>query len=254
MKETQRRLGYFLTRAAKFIIPVCVIISGLNGLTLHGGVTLNVASGDSVLSLIGQWLTPLFSPMGIHQDNWPATVGLLTGTLAKEVVVGSLNALYAQMGHQVIAVMPSFDLWGALSQALMSIGENIIQLGHSLFRPEAITGHVSESVYGMMYQHFDGKAGAYAYLLFILLYIPCVSTMAAIRQETRRTFMWFSIGWSLWVAYVTAVLFYQIATLSLHVEQTVIYCGVLLLSSGGLIWIIQRMAKPWGGRDVIEPS
>ena len=98
-KETARRLHYFITRAGRFIIPVCVILGGLNALTLHGGLSMNDASSPSILSWIGQSLTPIFAPMGLHPDNWPATVGLLTGTLAKEVVVGSLNTMYAQMVH-----------------------------------------------------------------------------------------------------------------------------------------------------------
>ena len=51
-------------------------------------------------------MTPIFEPMGVKQDNWPATVGLITGTLAKEVVVGSLNTLYSQM--RVLAQLNDF--------------------------------------------------------------------------------------------------------------------------------------------------
>lgn len=39
-------------------------------------------------------MTPLLQPMGVHSDNWQATVGLVTGAMAKEVVVGTLNTLY----------------------------------------------------------------------------------------------------------------------------------------------------------------
>lgn len=41
-------------------------------------------------------ITPLLQPIGVHNDNWQATVGLVTGAMAKEVVVGTLNTLIPQ--------------------------------------------------------------------------------------------------------------------------------------------------------------
>ena len=177
-----------------------LILGGLNALTIDGGISTGEVSTRSVLSLLGQWLTPVFAPMGLQQDNWPATVGLLTGMLAKEVVVGSLNSLYAQIGHLGQMSAANFDVLGSIQAALWSIPHNLAQLGDALINPivaSAPKSEVSQSVYGMMVQHFDGQAGAYAYLLFILLYIPCVSTMVVIRQEASRKLMWFSIIWSL---------------------------------------------------------
>lgn len=189
LRESYVRVRLFLWRAGQLIIPICILLAGFNTLS-WGGVPL--------LSKIGQYLTPLFAPMGLHQSNWPATVALITGSLAKEVVIGTLNSLYSSTGHSTI---------------------------------------------GILYQQFDGKAGAYAYLLFILLYIPCISTMAAIRQETTRRWMWFSIGWSLLVAYVVSVAFYQVATWSRHPQTTLAWmisfavCGFLTML------ILKKQAK-----------
>ena len=56
-------------------------------------------------------MTPALAPMGVSQDNWPATVGMLTGILAKETVVGTLNALYGSLaedaGRQMARRKPS---------------------------------------------------------------------------------------------------------------------------------------------------
>lgn len=232
LRETNMRLRHFIVRAGRLIIPICVILGGLNALTVDGGVSASEANTHSVLSLIGQWLTPFFAPMGLHQDNWPATVGLLTGMLAKEVVVGSLNALYAQLGHINQLQAAGFDFWGSLQEALWSIPHNLAQLGEALLNPilaSAPDNDVSKAVYGMMSSRFDGKIGAFAYLLFILLYIPCVSTMAAIRQEANRQLMWFSVIWSFLVAYAAAVLFYQWATIVHHPMQSIMW--TLLLST-----------------------
>ena len=250
LKETSLRLRYFLIRAGKMIIPVCVILGGLNALTIHGGVSTADASSESVLSLLGQWLTPVFSPMGLHQDNWPATVGLLSGMLAKEVVVGSLNTLYVQMGHLAQSSVSGFDFFGSLAAAAWSIPQNLAGLGGALLNPivaSAPDGALSQSVYGIMYQHFDGKIGAYAYLLFILLYIPCVSTMAAIRQEASRKLMWFSIAWSFIVAYAAAVLFYQLATFALHPQQSVAWFLGVVLCVGLVVMAMRVVAVTSGG-------
>ncbi|CDZ75896.1 Ferrous iron transport protein B [Legionella massiliensis] len=253
-KETSMRLRHFVIRAGRLIIPICVILGGLNALTLDGGINTADANSHSVLSLLGQWLTPVFSPMGLHQDNWPATVGLLTGMLAKEVVVGSLNSLYAQIGHLGEMSSATFDFWGSLQAALWSIPQNLAQLGHALINPiiaSAPDGELSQSVYGMMVTRFDGQAGAYAYLLFILLYIPCVSTMAVIRQEANRKLMWFSVIWSFAIAYASAVLFYQLATLSAHPQQSLGWCLVILVLAGlTFVFVRYRSGLPGGAHAV----
>jgi len=230
-KETQRRLKFFLVRAGRLIIPVCLLLGGLNALMIDGGSTHTMS--QSVLAWLGQKLTPLFSPMGIRPDNWPATVGLLTGMLAKEVVVGSLNSLYAQMGQFHSASLEHFNLGAALINALSTIPENIMKLSHALWNPvlaSAKQNQLSQSVYGIMAHKFDGKVGAYAYLLFVLLYVPCVSTMAAIRQEASRRWMWFSVVWSILLAYSAAVIFYQTLTFSMHPKSSALWCISMLIA------------------------
>ncbi|CAM2816482.1 ferrous iron transport protein B [Legionella steigerwaltii] len=231
-KETFMRLRFFVVRAGKLIVPICVILGGLNAITLGGGINSGEASAQSLLSLMGQWITPLFAPMGIHQDNWPATVGLLTGMLAKEVVVGTLNSLYAQVGHVGEIAAAHFDFWAGIKAAFWSVPQNLAQLGSALTNPilaSAADNPVSQSVYGIMAQRFDGKIGAYAYLLFVLLYIPCVSTMAVIRQEANRKYMWISVVWSFVVAYAAAVVFYQSAKWIQSSEHNALEMMVFLL-------------------------
>ena len=214
LKETSTRLRFFVVRAGKLIIPICVILGGLNAITLGGGLNSGDANTQSLLSLMGQWITPFFAPMGIHQDNWPATVGLLTGMLAKEVVIGTLNSLYSQVGH---------------------LGE----------------AGVTQTVYGMMAQSFDGQAGAFAYLLFVLLYIPCVSTMAVIRQEANTTLMWTSIIWSLVIAYASAVVFYQAARFVQHPQESIFWISLMVLMVISVIGIFALSQRRGGGKHAL---
>jgi ferrous iron transport protein B len=256
-RETSMRLRFFVFRAGKLIIPVCIILGGLNAITLDGGINSGEASAQSLLSLMGQWITPLFSPMGIHQDNWPATVGLLTGMLAKEVVVGTLNSLYAQVGHLGEAAAAHFDFWGGIQSALWSIPHNLSQLGSALWNPvlaSAAESDVSQSVYGMMAQRFDGQVGAYAYLLFVLLYIPCVSTMAVIRQEANRQFMWTSVIWSFVVAYAAAVVFYQAAQVSAHPQQSILWIAAMVMSVILVVTVFRYSCQNMGRHDAAANS
>jgi ferrous iron transport protein B len=257
LKETTLRLRYFIWRAGVVIIPVCVILGTLNALTIDGLISTEDASKASVLSWIAQAITPIFSPMGLHLDNWPATVGLLTGMLSKEVVVGSLNTLYAQMGHVGQSPEAGFHLLNTVQTALWTIPHNLAGLASAFWNPVAASAPIdtlSAPVYGVMYDHFDGQIGAYAYLLFILLYIPCASTMAVIRQEASRQLMWFSVAWSLMVAYSVAVLFYQLATIQAHPEQTVAWVLGISLSVFGFILCIRVVAQGKGGRYAVTNS
>ena len=216
-RDTALRLRHFIWRAGKIILPACILLGGLNALSLSHGMVQYSSGEHSILADAGRFLTPIFYPLGIHTDNWPATVGLLSGTLAKEVVIGTLNTLYTQSPQ--ILDTSSFHFWPSMAEAWHTIPLNIMHFVETLRHPfgDMMSSEpLSRDMYGAMSQHFLGQAGAFAYLLFILLYIPCVSTMAAIRQETHAFYMWFSIIWSFLLAYAVAVGFFQLATWTLH--------------------------------------
>ena len=78
------------------LIKIVIVLNFLNALGTDGSFNQE-NSNKSVLSEIGRTLTPAFKPMGIENENWPATVGIFTGVLAKEAVVGTLDALYSQI-------------------------------------------------------------------------------------------------------------------------------------------------------------
>jgi ferrous iron transport protein B len=239
--QAMRRLTRFIKNAATVIIPLCLIIGTLNSISLKGELLLNTeAHQDSVLASIGKGITPLFKPMGIERDNWPATVGLFSGLLAKEVVVGTLNALYTQ--NSIVIQNKEFDLVGDLKEAVYSIPNNVLALGPAFINPLADSMEVdlSESdqarVYGAMLKHFDGRVGAFAYLLFVLLYFPCVSVTAAMLKEVERKWTLFSIVWTTGLAYGVAVMFYQVATFKEHPTYSLFW--ITLMSSALFLVVI----------------
>lgn len=199
-----QRLKGFVLGAGKLIIPICILLGFLN-------------AGESTqtwLASFGKAITPIFAPLGIHHDNWPATVGLLSGVLAKEVVIGTLNTLY-----QSSLPAADFHFWQQLSTAVSSIPVHLAALTHSLANPllaRAPIHSLDQQLYGTLAAKFDGQIGALSYLLFVLLYFPCVSTLGAMWRELSRGWTIFSVVWMTTVAYGTSVLFYQSATLLQH--------------------------------------
>lgn len=241
-----QRLSGFVVRAGRLILPICMLIGALNAFNLDGSLSMGDANTHSLLSLVGQWMTPLFAPMGIHPDNWPATVGLVTGVLAKEVVVGTLNTLYSQLGHLNVLTQANGGVLAGLQAACLSIPANLSALGQAFMHPllsQAPLMSLNQGVYGMMAARFDGKAGAFAYLLFVLLYFPCVSTMAAMLRELNRGWAVFSACWMTGVAYASATFFYQLATLPRHALGSLVWMAVIIVVFLSVVSLMRRYAS-----------
>ncbi|MES2142668.1 MAG: Fe(2+) transporter permease subunit FeoB [Pseudomonadota bacterium] len=243
--NTWQRLKLFLIKAGRFIIPVCMLIGFLNAVSIHGKLISGEANQSSLLSSIGKTVTPVFYPMGIQKDNWPATVGLASGLLAKEVVVGTLNTLYSQVGH-LSQEEEQPNLISELKTAVLSVPKNLSELGKSLLNPMAAKMEAPDAtpgVFGIMAHNFDGKIGAFAYLLFILLYFPCISTMAVMQREIGKAWAYFSMAWSTGIAYGVATLFYQAATFNQHPFQSSLAFFIISLLLGVTVWILRYKTK-----------
>ena len=234
------RLRGFLVKACRLIIPICMIVMALNSVTFSGRVIEPGQQQQSALSDIGRWVTPVLSPLGVSQQNWPASVGLLTGFLAKEVVVGTLNTLYsAELANkQIIDGSHSFHLFAELKTAWQDT-VNGVKNSFSLttlknpIKASEADGTMNTTAMGQMQSQFGSMAGAYAYLIFVLLYVPCVSTIGVIAKEIGRNWAWFSTFWGIAVAYALAISFYQTATFMAHPIATLSWLvfAILLLIS-----------------------
>ncbi len=248
--KTWERLKTFIFNAGKLIIPMVLILNTLNSWGIDGSFGRE-NSDRSVLSEIGRFLTPVFRPMGIEHDNWPATVGIFTGVLAKEAVVGTLDALYSQMANSAApdTAANNFDLGAALRAACQTVPDNLQAILDKLTDPLGLNlGDISNQAaaadkqqvkldtFAVLQSHFDGKVGAFAYLLFVLLYSPCVAATAAIYKETSAGWTLFVMGWTTFIAFLTATLFYQGMTYSQHpLTATAWIIGLCSLFAGILL-------------------
>ena len=93
------RVRLFIKEAGQVIVLMVIALNVLNSLGTDGSFG-NEDSEHSVLSETARVVTPLFAPMGLREDNWPAVVGIFSGILAKEVVVGTLDSLYTRVAEQ----------------------------------------------------------------------------------------------------------------------------------------------------------
>jgi len=240
--RTWERLKNFIFRAGKVIVPMVVVLTFLNSWGTNGSFG-HEDTDKSVLSEIGRVLTPAFEPMGIHEDNWPATVGIFTGVLAKEAVVGTLDALYSQLAETGVEVEEEpFNFWENIGDAFATIPANLAEVSDAILDPlglnigdvsdietAASEQEVSSGTFGAMVVRFDGQIGAFAYLLFILLYFPCVAATATVYRETNMGWTIFTALWTTGLAYMFATMFYQLATYGQHPFRSIAWTSGLLL-------------------------
>jgi ferrous iron transport protein B len=242
--RTWDRLKTFLFNAGKAIIAVVVVLSFLNSMGTDGSFG-NENTDRSVLAAIGKSITPAVEPMGIHEDNWPATVGLFSGIFAKEAVVGTLNALYGALGSADEQLGTGddkgFDPWDGIVGAFATIPTNLAALANAITDPlglsivdspdiEAAARHqgVAVGIFGTMASRFDGRLGAFAYLLAVLLYMPCVAAMAAIYRETGTGWAVFASLWTTGLGYGAAVVTYQSGTFATHPGSSGVWIGAVV--------------------------
>ena len=221
VKRVSRRTKSFITGAGKTIVVVVCVLNFFNSLGTDGSFGHH-DKDTSVLSKSAQVVTPLLAPMGIKEENWQAGVGIITGIFAKEALVATFNSLYSPAESEDEDLPAFSETWNS---ALGSIGENL--LGIAPEDPLGVdVGDVSDlniaaeeqevevTTYLVMQQAFDGKIGAFAYLLFILLYTPCAAAMGAINNEVGNRWSLFAALWSFSFAYMVATFTYQITMLT----------------------------------------
>ena len=258
MMRTWDRLKTFLQRAGKVIVIICAILGFLNSWGTDGSFG-NEDSEKSVLSEIGYTIAPVLSPMGVTQENWPAAVGVFTGIFAKEAVVGTLNSLYDQRAREANAAAagpdaapaeeePAADegwsLGAILSEAVGTIRDNLADLGGAFTDPLGIavddlsdtaaaaeSQEVTVTTVQMMQQLFGSQLAAFAYLMLVLLYMPCVAAIATVYREAGAAWTLFLAAWTTVLGYSTATIVYRVGTFA----QDPLYATVAIVVSLGLL-------------------
>ena len=245
----QRTKG-FVTGAGKTIVIVVCLINFVNSIGIDGSFG-NQDSENSVLSQSAKLVTPILAPMGIKEDNWQAGVGIITGIFAKEVLVATFNSLYSpSTGDEVLA--PSLSR--SWDEAIISVKENLLGLSPddplgmkvgdlSDLAIAAQEQEVEITTYHVMQASFDGQLGAFSYLLFILLYTPCIAAMGAIKNEVVTRWATFAGLWSFTLAYLVATLCYQLGNFSQDPTRATMYIVMVFLIFFAIYAWLKRQGK-----------
>ncbi|MFT6926322.1 MAG: ferrous iron transport protein B [Psychromonas sp.] len=233
--KTWQKMKGFVLGAGKTIILVVTLLNVINSVGVDGSFG-HQDSDQSLLSKGAKIITPVLSPLGITQDNWPATLGIVTGIFAKEAIVGTLNNLYSTQSGEVEVELTLLE---KLNSALQTIPENL--LGINIRDPlglgvgettnlalAAQEQGVDLTIYRNIQKAFVSKEAAFAYLLFILLYAPCAAAMGAIVREVGIVWARFIAVWSTAAAYIISVCYYQVMTFMEHPLSSLMY---LMLSA-----------------------
>lgn len=179
---TLMRLWGFIRGASVIIISMITALWLLQGIpvTANAGGFAHVDDvHDSAYGVLADAVAPVFAPAGF--DDWHASAALITGFVAKEVVVGSMSQSYHADEPDDAASQQAGE--GTLGQKLRA---SFDQSSH---------GH--------------GKAAAIAFLLFTLAYTPCLATVAEMRRQFGTKVAARSVLLSLAVAYVIAIIAFQ---------------------------------------------
>lgn len=180
-RHTWEKAKQYLKKMGGIILVASIIVWALGYFPHSDQMSTQEQQRQSYIGRIGHALEPIFAPQGF---NWKLDVGIVAGMGAKEIVASTMGVLYTN------------DDSFADDNTYAENGDKYHQL-HRIMEQDGIT-----------------PLTAYSFLLFILLYFPCVATIAAIKGETG-SWRWASFAaiYTTALAWVVSAGFYQIGSL-----------------------------------------
>ena len=166
----------YLQKMGTIILAASIIVWALGYFPRHEGQTPQEQIENSYMGQMGKAIEPLVEPLGF---NWQMGVSVLTGAAAKEIVVSTMGVLYT---GETDADEESTSLKEKLQTATKPNGEPV----------------------------FNWMV-AYSFMLFILLYFPCIAALAAIKREAGWKWVAFEVIYTTAVAWLVSFIFYQAA-------------------------------------------
>jgi ferrous iron transport protein B len=217
--HTWEKGKHFLYKAGTYILAVSVLVWFL--LNLPWGVE---RKQDSYLGRAGQVVAPALAPLGF--GTWEAASALITGIVAKEIVVGTMAEIYAPEASAASAgaAGPAPTVAEDLREIAVSLGGAFVQAGANVVSGAGVSGFSFDAGeepagLGAAVQARFTPLTALSFMLFVLLYMPCVVVAIAMRQEFGG-WRWFGVAFAYQTALAWAVAF-------------AVYQGGRLLGLGG---------------------
>ena len=202
MLHTWEKGKHFLIKAGTYIFAVSVLVWFM--LNLPWGVE---HKRDSYLGRAGAAIAPVFQPVGF--GTWEAASSLITGVIAKEIVVGTMGEIYAPKKEEEKKETPT------LGEDLKEIAVSFFDAGKKavstlLYLPQKEEPEEDKSTLKTALQQQFTPLTSFAFMAFVLLYMPCVVVGAAMRAEFG-TWKWAGVAfvYSTVLAWTVALIIYQ---------------------------------------------
>lgn len=165
-RHTWEKCKEYLSKIGGVILVCSIAIWFLSYFPNHDKYsTAEEQQENSFLGYLGKAVEPALAPLGF---DWKMDIGILSGIGAKELIVSTLGIMYSE---------DEADGSAAVQANIQEAGSEGTQEAGSADEPEN-TSHLQKAL-----QKHTTPAGALAYLVFILLYLPCIATFFAIRHE-----------------------------------------------------------------------
>jgi len=209
MIHTWEKGKHFLIKAGTYILAVSILVWFL--LNLPWGIE---NKKDSYLGKMGQVIAPVLAPVGF--GNWEAASSLVSGLIAKEIVVSTMGEIYVQKKdekkEQPALTDDLKEMGTSFANAVKDSASNVISTFGiaSLSSEESKEEKEERSPLRDVIKSKFTPLSAYAFITFVLLYMPCVVVAIAMRQEFG-TWKWFGIAFAyqMALAWIVAFAIYQ---------------------------------------------
>ena len=207
------RIRDFIEGAGTIILVASIMVWVL----LH--IPFGVASlEESAFGRASTAIAPIFEPAGF--GTWQASASLMSGLVAKEVVVSSMSEIYLGSPLETLDPDPQFaeQLTGigtGFATATLEAGREVLETltpGIRLF-PASLAGSSNETALGNVLTRVFTPTAGLAFLVYVLLYTPCIATLSVLRSEFGGRWALFSAIYQSALAWAAASLVYQIGSL-----------------------------------------
>lgn len=217
--QTRLRTMAFLSGAGTTIFATMIVVWFLMAVPASGeGNFADTDIDESVFAAVAGAVSPVFEPAGF--GSWEATGSLMSGLVAKEVVIGTMAQTYGISEDDEIESMPPvraiLEIGSGFARATIeSIRAIPAVIGIDLAASDESTE--SSTLVASVRSSFEessgghGAAAGLAFMVFVLLYTPCIAAAAAIRHEVGTRWMWSSVIGQTTLAWVMAVVVFQVA-------------------------------------------
>lgn len=213
------RVSSFVKKAWTLIMATSILLWVLMSIPARGeGSFAEAEVADSAFAVASQALAPAFAPLGF--GSWEASGALVTGFVAKEVVISTMSQTYAigETGEEDEAAPTFFEDVGEILSTFAGATVDTLKslpliVGINLFEGEG--EEESTALMGAIKDGFETSSGghgalaALAFMVFVLIYTPCMVAVAAERQELGMNWTWVSIFGQLILAWLMAFVVFQ---------------------------------------------